>query len=77
MINNSWGGEDSSQALHDAIAAADASGSLFVAAAGNSFTDTDTEPNYPSSPSPNVVSVGATDAFDRSGLVLELRTPDS
>ena len=66
LTNNSWGGEDYSQALHDAVAAADASGSLFVAAAGNSFTDTDTEPNYPSSLElPNVVSVGATDAFDR------------
>ncbi len=66
VTNNSWGGEDYSQALHDAVAAADASGSLFVAAAGNSFTDTDTEPNYPSSLDlPNVVSVGATDAFDR------------
>ncbi len=66
VTNNSWGGEDYSQALHDAVAAADASGSLFVAAAGNSFTDTDTEPNYPSSLElPNVVSVGATDAFDR------------
>ena len=66
VTHNSWGGEDYSQALHDAVAAADASGSLFVAAAGNSFTDTDTEPNYPSSLElPNVVSVGATDAFDR------------
>ena len=64
-VTNSWGGEDYSRALHDAVAAADASGSLFVAAAGNSFTDTDTEPNYPSSLElPNVVSVGA-DAFDR------------
>ena len=66
VTNNSWGGEDFSQALRDAIAAADASGSLFVAAAGNSFADTDTEPNYPSSfDLPNVVSVAATDASDR------------
>src|SRR6266511_3657872 len=37
-----------------------------VAAAGNSFADTDTEPNYPSSfDLPNVVSVAATDASDR------------
>ena len=65
VTNNSWGGEDYSQALRDAVAAADASGSLFVAAAGNSFADTDAEPNYPSSfDLANVVSVEATDSFD-------------
>jgi subtilisin family serine protease len=65
VTNNSWGGEDYSQALRDAVAAADASGSLFVAAAGNSFTDTDASPSYPSSfELPNVVSVAATDAAD-------------
>jgi Subtilase family/Fervidolysin N-terminal prodomain len=66
ILNNSWGGEDFSQALLDAVRQTDASGALFIAAAGNSFTNTDLEPNYPSGfDVPNVVSVGATDAADR------------
>jgi len=48
VTNNSWGGDGYSQALADAIAEADAQGSLFVAAAGNSFTNPDANPNYPS-----------------------------
>jgi subtilisin family serine protease len=65
VMNNSWGGPDSSQALLDAIGAADSQNSLFVAAAGNSSTDTDQKPNYPSSYSvPNVISVAATDNRD-------------
>ena len=66
ILNNSWGGDDFSQALLDAIGQADTSGELFVAAAGNDFTNTDSEPFYPSSyDAPNVVSVGASDQFDR------------
>ena len=66
ILNNSWGGDDFSLALLDAIEATDAHGGLFVAAAGNSFTNTDVSPNYPSGyDSASVVSVGATDAFDR------------
>src|SRR5262249_42405626 len=62
----SWGTSDFSQALFDAIAAADQSGVLFVAAAGNSFANTDTTPNYPSSfDLPNVISVAATDNNDQ------------
>src|SRR5207302_865407 len=34
VTNNSWGGADASQALHDAISAAMQDGMLFVAAAG-------------------------------------------
>jgi subtilisin family serine protease len=65
VTNNSWGGDGYSQALADAIAAADAHGSLFVAAAGNSFANTDTSPNYPSGYDlPNVVAVAATDQKD-------------
>ncbi len=65
VLNNSWGGDEFSQALLDAIRVADGSGSLFVAAAGNSFTDTDTAPNYPSSYDvPNLISVAATDNLD-------------
>jgi subtilisin family serine protease len=66
ILNNSWGGDDFSQALLDAIERTDSSGALFVAAAGNSFTDTDASPNYPSGyEAPNVISVGASDALDR------------
>ena len=66
ILNNSWGGEDFSQALLDAIELTDASGELFVAAAGNDFANTDETPTYPSGfDVPNVLSVGATDALDR------------
>jgi subtilisin family serine protease len=65
VTNNSWGGDGYSQALADAIADADAHGSLFVAAAGNSFTNTDASPNYPSGYDlPNVLAVAATDQND-------------
>ena len=65
-MNNSWGGGDFSQALEDAIEQTDASGELFVAAAGNDFTNTDSEPFWPSSyDTPNIISVGASDQFDR------------
>jgi subtilisin family serine protease len=66
ILNNSWGGGEFSQALLDVIGEADASGELFVAAAGNDFTNTDAEPFYPSSYDvPNLLSVEATDQFDR------------
>lgn len=54
-----------SQTLHDAIKDADASGHLFVASAGNSAKNTDTEAHYPSGyDSPNVISVAATNDQD-------------
>ena len=63
--NNSWGDDEYSQALADAIASADAAGDLFVAAAGNNLANNDATPNYPSSyPNPNVVAVAATDQAD-------------
>ena len=66
ILNSSWGGDEFSQALLDAIEQTDANGALFVAAAGNSYVNTDLEPNYPSDyEAENVVSVGATDQFDR------------
>jgi subtilisin family serine protease len=65
VLNNSWGGEEYSQALADAVASTDANGALFVAAAGNDGSDNDVAPTYPSSfDSPNVVSVAATDSGD-------------
>lgn len=60
VLSNSWGGGDYSQALHDAIKALNKEGILFVAAAGNSATDTDKYPHYPSSyQADNVLSVAA------------------
>ncbi len=70
ISNNSWGGGGKSQALQDAIARADSSGHLFVAAAGNGGADgvgddNDATPHYPSSYSnPNIVAVAATDDRD-------------
>ena len=50
----------------DAIQQTDASGELFVAAAGNDFTNTDVEPFFPASYDvPNMLVVGASDQFDR------------
>ncbi|HEY0605230.1 MAG TPA: S8 family peptidase [Herpetosiphonaceae bacterium] len=58
--NNSWGGGGYSQALYDAIARANAANILFIAAAGNSGTNHDTTPSYPSNYDlPNVIAVAA------------------
>ena len=66
VLNNSWGGDDYSQALADAITVADTHGALFVAAAGNSGTDNDSMPTYPVSYAlPNVLTVAATDNWDQ------------
>ncbi|MGV3663715.1 MAG: choice-of-anchor D domain-containing protein [Prosthecobacter sp.] len=64
ILSNSWGGGGSSQALRDSIAAANAAGVLFVAAAGNASSNNDFVPNYPSNYDPaNVVAVAAVDRF--------------
>ncbi|MGQ9660706.1 MAG: S8 family serine peptidase [Kiritimatiellia bacterium] len=60
LTNNSWGGGGYSQALKDAIDAADAAGQLFIAAAGNSGSDNDITPTYPSSyDSSNIIAVAS------------------
>jgi subtilisin family serine protease len=65
VTNNSYGGDGFSLAMLDAIRTADARNSLFVAAAGNSFSDNDADPVYPAGYDvPNVVSVAATDDVD-------------
>ena len=65
IMSNSWGGGGFSQSLEDAISAANEAGILFVAAAGNSNSNNDLYPHYPSSYDvPNVVSVAATDHND-------------
>ncbi len=85
ITNNSWGGGGFSQALFDAISAANDNGYLFIAAAGNSSVDTDFSPHYPSSYNlPNVISVAATDrnnnlsSFSNYGLnSVDLGAPGS
>ncbi|MDD5260331.1 MAG: S8 family serine peptidase [Methylacidiphilales bacterium] len=66
IISNSWGGGAYSQALKNAIDAANTAGVLFVVAAGNNGANTDLTPSYPSCyASPNILSVAATDANDQ------------
>jgi subtilisin family serine protease len=70
VINASWGGGSGSQALRQAIAAANDAGILFVCAADNGTNndgvgkDNDISPEFPSAYSadlPNVISVAAVD----------------
>ncbi len=60
IINCSWGGRDSSTAMHDVIRYATAQGALVVAAAGNS---NNAVPLYPAA-FPQVLSVAMTNATD-------------
>jgi serine protease len=79
IINLSLGsspGSPYSQALYDAVARAEARGSLVVAAAGNSGVDIDRSPVWPASlANPNVITVGASTnrdaraSFSNFGLV--------
>jgi len=65
LTSNSWGGGGFSQALYDAIQDAQTAGSLFIAAAGNSSSNTDVSPHYPSSYDlDNIIAVAATDHND-------------
>ena len=65
VSNNSWGGGEVSQSLQDAIAAQMADGILFVAAAGNDFSDNDLSPFFPANIFlPNVISVAASTRTD-------------
>jgi subtilisin family serine protease len=60
IISASWGSTMYSRALEDAIKRAGEEGILFVAAAGNSSSDNDRRPHYPSNYAlPNVISVAA------------------
>ena len=65
VLNNSWGGGGSSQAMIDAINASEAADILFVAAAGNDAVDNDANPSYPSSyEHGSVLSVASTTSTD-------------
>jgi subtilisin family serine protease len=83
--NNSWGGGGFSQALKDAIDRANTAGILFIAAAGNSGTNNDATPSYPSGySSANVIAVasitstGALSSFSQYGATtVDLGAPGS
>jgi subtilisin family serine protease len=65
IISASWGSTAKSRALEDVIRKAYEEGILFVAAAGNSSSDNDQAPHYPSSYNlGNVVSVAALNRRD-------------
>ena len=65
VMNNSWGGGGYSQALCDAIERANQSNVVFCAAAGNSASNNDGLPHYPSScTNANVIAVAASDHND-------------
>ncbi len=65
LTSNSWGGGGSNQAMRDAIEASQNAGMLFIAAAGNSSEDNDTNPHYPSSYDlPSVIAVASTNRDD-------------
>jgi subtilisin family serine protease len=65
VINCSWGTDEESQSLRDAIDRAGARGALVVSSAGNSGRDIESEPYYPSSFGlPNQISVASTDSSD-------------
>ena len=60
VMSNSWSGGGFSQALEDAIIAANEAGILFVVASGNKQNDNDKWPTYPANHEvDNVLSVGA------------------
>jgi thermitase len=60
IMSNSWGGGGFSQALFDVIKEAERHNILFVAAAGNSSTNNDFNPQYPASyESENIISVAS------------------
>lgn len=83
--NNSWGGGGFSQALKDAIDRANSAGILFIAAAGNSGTNNDSSPSYPSGyTSPNIIAVasitssGALSSFSQYGATtVDIGAPGS
>lgn len=65
VLNNSWGGGNYSQALHEAIVYTYSKNAIFVAAAGNAGSDNDEFPMFPASYDvPNVLSIAATTSSD-------------
>lgn len=65
IISNSWGGGGYSTDLFNAVSRTRSAGILFIAAAGNTSDNNDTNPHYPSSFNhDNIISVAATDRND-------------
>lgn len=65
LMSNSWGGGGYSEALKEAIERANDAGIVFTAAAGNSGSNNDQTPHYPSNYDvENVISVAASTAQD-------------
>ncbi|HEX7318020.1 MAG TPA: S8 family serine peptidase [Pyrinomonadaceae bacterium] len=66
VINCSWGTDQESAALKEAIQRAGAGGAVVVSSAGNDGRDVESAPHYPASFGlSNVISVAATDSFDQ------------
>jgi subtilisin family serine protease len=64
LTNNSWGGGSYTQSFADELGAARNAGSIFIAAAGNSSSNSDYWPSYPAGYDlDNVVAVAAVDHF--------------
>ncbi len=65
VLSNSWGGTGYSATLLTAVTFAYTSGTVFVAAAGNSSSDNDTTPTYPANyNTPGMIAVAATSDSD-------------
>jgi subtilisin family serine protease len=69
VINASWGGGGNSQALHDAISAANDAGILFVCAAGNDGFNIDDTPSYPGSYAGDLAGTISVAAVDWHGAL--------
>lgn len=65
VINNSWGGSNYSQALHDAMKYAYDHRVTVISAAGNYHSDNDASPLYPANyPVPGALAIAATNDYD-------------
>ncbi|MDQ8188126.1 S8 family serine peptidase [Pelagicoccus sp. SDUM812002] len=66
IVNNSWGGSENSQSLHDTLKAASDHGILIATAAGNEGSALDAQATYPASYTiPNQVVTIAADSNDQ------------
>ena len=66
VSNNSWGGGGYSRSLKEVIEKAGDIGQIFCAAAGNSRSNNDRNPHYPSNyDCENIISVAASDSADK------------
>ena len=83
--SNSWGGGGFSQGLKDAIERGGAAGILFIAAAGNSAVNSDTNPQYPAAYDSDAIisvasitSTGALSGFSNYGATsVDIGAPGS